>query len=99
MSDLKTTTDAIRTDARMWDRQSVAIGDAATAIKGLRRTQYEFGLFVGFFDAYMDCVDFLSDRCTEGKSAMSDIADTLVKNAKAYDDHEVDTKKSVEDAY
>lgn len=99
MSDLKTITDAIRADARMWDQQALDIGEVATAIQGLDRNILEYGIFFGFFGKYMDVISFLSARCIEGKANMADIADALVKNAKAYDDHEVETTKSVKDAY
>ncbi|MER8161617.1 hypothetical protein [Streptomyces sp. NPDC094472] len=99
MSKLKVITDAIRADARTWDEQAKAIGGVGTNISGLRRDRLELGMYQMFFGAYADAIDHLSDRCSEGQKRMSEIADALVKNAKAYDDHEVETTKSVEDAY
>ncbi|WFB07106.1 hypothetical protein LRS74_08615 [Streptomyces sp. LX-29] len=100
MSDgLKVITDAIRTDAGMWDKQSTAIGEVGTKIKGMTPTRLEWGVFQMIHGPYTDAIDHLSARCGEGKSRMSEIADALVKNAKAYDDQETETTKSVKDAY
>ncbi|MEU4898630.1 hypothetical protein AB0B12_40165 [Streptomyces sp. NPDC044780] len=99
MSKLKVITDAIRADAKMWDEQGRAIGTVGTNISGLKRDRLQVGMYQMFFGAYMDAIDHLSGRCSEGEKRMTEIADALVKNAKAYDDHEVETTKSVEDAY
>ncbi|MDT3398185.1 hypothetical protein RKE29_16305 [Streptomyces sp. B1866] len=96
---LKVITDAIRTDARMWDQQSVTLGEIHTAVEGFRINRLEAGLFQVFHSAYMSAVDQISARVGEGRDRMREVADALVKNAKAYDDHEVETKKSVEGAY
>jgi hypothetical protein len=96
---LKTITDDIRTDARMWDSQSGKLGHIHDTLEGFRINRVEAGLFQVLYSAYMDAIGQLSARTAEGKTRTKEVADALVKNAKAYDDHEVDTKKSVEDAY
>ncbi|MFJ1549104.1 hypothetical protein [Streptomyces sp. NPDC088246] len=98
-TDLKVITDAIRADVVMWDEQAIAIGEVGAAIKGMQPTRLEFGLFQLIFGDYSDVIDHLSSRCAEGNAEMSKIADELLRNAKAYDDHEVETEKSVENAY
>ncbi|MFF7653397.1 hypothetical protein ACFZCY_26830 [Streptomyces sp. NPDC007983] len=98
-SHLKVVTDAIRSEARMWDRQAKAIGEVGTTIKGLRPGLVEWGMFTPLVSAYTGAIDHLADRCSEGKNRMTEIADALVENAKAYDNHEAETKKSVEGAY
>ncbi|QLH24469.1 type VII secretion target [Streptomyces sp. Rer75] len=96
---LKVITDAIRSEAGMWDKQATAIGEVGTTIKGMRPSRLEYGMYQIFVGAYQDVIDHLSARCAEGEKRMTEIADALVKNAKAYDNHEADTKKSVEEAY
>ncbi|WP_405898335.1 hypothetical protein OG242_13075 [Streptomyces sp. NBC_00727] len=97
--DLKVITDAIRTDVGMWDEQAKSIGEVSASIKGMHQNRTELGLFFPLFSSYNDVIDHLSTRCGEGQTEMSKIADELVKNAKAYDDQEVETTKSVEGAY
>ncbi|MFE4327993.1 hypothetical protein ACFRQM_00715 [Streptomyces sp. NPDC056831] len=98
-ADLKIITDGLRTDAAMWDEQSAAIGGVAHKVESMRMTRIEAGLFQIIFTAYDSAIDQISARCTEGSSRMSEVADALIKNAKAYDNHEISTEKSVEDAY
>ncbi|CAM5680091.1 hypothetical protein ACFV27_43240 [Streptomyces antimycoticus] len=96
---LKVITDGIRSDAGMWDEQSGKLGGIHDTLEGFRINRIEAGLFQVLYSAYMDAIDQLSARTAEGKTRTKEVADALLKNAKAYDNHEVDTKKSVEDAY
>ncbi|MEU9089693.1 hypothetical protein ACIOEW_22665 [Streptomyces sp. NPDC087901] len=97
--DLKVITDAIRVDVGMWDEQAKAIGEVAASIRGMHQNLTELGIFIPIFSTYNGVIAHLSSRCAEGNVEMSKIADELVRNAKAYDDQEVDTTKSVEGAY
>ncbi|MFG2628895.1 hypothetical protein [Streptomyces sp. NPDC048473] len=97
--DLKVITDAIRTDVGTWDEQAKSIGEVSASIKGMQQNPTELGIFAPLFIAYNGVITHLSSRCAEGNVEMSKIADELVRNAKAYDDQEVDTTKSVEGAY
>ncbi|MBZ4323525.1 hypothetical protein [Streptomyces huiliensis] len=97
--DLKVITDGIRTDARMWDAQSTLLGGIHNTVEGLRMTRLEAGLFQVLLSAYTDAVNQISSRTSEGRDRTKEVADTLVVNARAYEDHEVDTTKSVEKAY
>lgn len=101
MSDpkLKVITDGIRTDVTMWDEQSRKMGEVHASIEGMRITRLQAGLFQVLFSAYTDAIDQMSARTGEGRDRMREVADALVRNAKAYDDREVATKLSVEGAY
>ncbi|MFG2674622.1 hypothetical protein [Streptomyces sp. NPDC048445] len=99
MADLKHITDALRTEATMWDEQSVAMGEVSRTAQGMRMTRLEGGLFFLIVPDYCDAIDQITSRCSEGEARMSEVADALIKNANAYDNHEADTKKSVEEAY
>lgn len=96
---LKTVTDALRNDARMWDRQAETMKTLNATIEGLRLTRLEAGIFQVLFSAYDDAVTKFADRCNEGHQRMGEIADALVKNATAYDNREADTTASIEGAY
>lgn len=97
--DLRTVTDALRAESRMWDRQSETLGKIHHAVEGMRINRVEAGIFQIFFSAYEDAVDQISARCSEGQRRMDEIASALVKNANAYDNNEEDVKKSVEGSY
>ncbi|WP_171168528.1 hypothetical protein [Streptomyces sp. I05A-00742] len=97
--DLKVITDGIRTDARMWDAQSGTLGGIRNAVDGLRLSQLEAGLFAVFVIAYTDAINQISSRVGEGRDRTKEVADALVKNAKAYENHEAETTKSIENAY
>ncbi|WP_393058781.1 hypothetical protein [Streptomyces sp. LN549] len=99
MADLKHITDALRTEAGMWDEQSVSLGEVSRATDEMRMTKLEAGLFFLVASNYNEAIDHISARCSEGQSRMSEVADALIKNANAYDNHEAETTKSVEDAY
>ena len=96
---LKTVTDALRNDARMWDRQADTMQTLHSTIEGLRLTRLEAGIFQILFSAYDDAVTKFADRCSEGHQRMGEIADALVKNATAYDNREAETTASIEGAY
>ncbi|MER5357770.1 hypothetical protein [Streptomyces sp. NPDC002785] len=99
MADLKHITDALRTEAGMWDEQSVSLGEVARTTDGMRLTGLEGGIFFLVVPHYNEAIDHVSARCFEGESRMAEVADALIKNANAYDNHEAETTKSVEDAY
>ncbi|MFF3518303.1 type VII secretion target [Streptomyces sp. NPDC002573] len=101
MSDptLKVVTDALRTDARMWDRESERMGNIHQAAEGLRLSRIQAGIFQLLFAAYEEAIDQISARCAEGKQRMDEVATALIKNANAYDSREADVKQSIDGAY
>lgn len=97
--DLKVITDGLRTDAAMWDLQSGAMKAVHTAVEGTRMGHLQAGVFMALIGAYDDVVNQVSARSVEGEAQMAAVASALYKNAKAYDDHEVETKQHVDHAY
>ncbi|MCX4787380.1 hypothetical protein OG369_14660 [Streptomyces sp. NBC_01221] len=97
--DLKVITDGLRSDAVMWDEQSGAMKAVHNAVEGTRMNHLQAGVFQLIVSAYESVIDQISARSTEGEVQMATVATALYKNAKAYDDHEVDTKKHVDHAY
>jgi hypothetical protein len=96
---LKTVTDALRTDARIWDLESERMGNIHHAVEGLRMSRTQAGLFQVIFSAYEKSINQISARCAEGQERMSEVATALIKNAKSYDSTEADVKKSIDGAY
>ncbi|MGW8551415.1 type VII secretion target [Streptomyces tubercidicus] len=97
--DIKVVTDVLRSEARMWDEQSDALGKLHHAVEGLRVSRLEAGIFQVVFSAYETAVDEISDRCKEGQQRTQEIADALIKSATAYDNQEEETKAHVEGTY
>lgn len=97
--DLKVITDGLRSDAAMWDEQSNSMKAVHNAVEGTRMNHLQAGVFFLLVSAYESVIDQISARSTEGEVQMAAVATALYKNAKAYDDHEVDTKKHVDHAY
>lgn len=98
-ADIRAVTDALRTDARMWDKQSAEMGRIHSEVESLRMTRIEAGVFQVVLSAYDEAINQISDRCTEGRDRMEEIASALIKNANAYDNREVDTTQSIEGTY
>ncbi|MFC7308996.1 hypothetical protein ACFQVC_32925 [Streptomyces monticola] len=99
MADLRTITDALRTDARMWDRQSEALGNVHRNVEYLRLSRVQAGIFQLLVDEYEEALTAVSDRCAEGRDRTEEIATALIKNATAYDNREADTARSIEGTY
>lgn len=97
--DVKTVTDALRAEARMWDEQSEALGRLSHAVEGARISRVEAGIFQIVFSAYEQAIDQIAERRNEGKERTHEIASALIRNAKAYDTNEEETTEHVENAY
>jgi hypothetical protein len=97
--DIETVTDVLRSEARMWDEQSDALGKLHHAVEGLRISGLEAGIYQWVLPAYEIAIQEISDRCKEGQQRTQEIADALVKNATAYDNQEEEAKAHVEGAY
>ncbi|MFE6742866.1 type VII secretion target [Streptomyces tubercidicus] len=97
--DIKVVTDVLRSEARMWDEQSDALGKLHHAVEGLRVSRLEAGIYQVVFSAYETAVNEISDRCKEGRECTQEIADALIKSATAYDNQEEETTAHVEGTY
>jgi hypothetical protein len=92
-------TGALRKDAKRWDEQAELLLKLHHAVEELRLTRGEAGIYQGICGAYGDVVDFISHRAKEGHDRMTEIADALLKNAKAYDDNEAEVTETVDGTY
>lgn len=97
--DVKTVTDALRAESRMWDEQSDALSRLSHTVEGLRISRLEAGMFQIVFSAYEQAIDQISQRCEEGNKRTQEIASALIRNAKSYDENEEETTQHVENAY
>jgi uncharacterized protein YukE len=81
-------TDALRTEAGVWDQQSTQMGNIASKVDGVRFNNLEAGVFQLIVNPYGDVVTQVHDRCSEAVQRMKEIADTLRAVAKTYDEEE-----------
>jgi hypothetical protein len=95
----KVVTDGLRRDAKRWDEQAETMLKLHHAMAGLHLSREEAGIFQAMAGSYMRVVDFMSDRSKEGHHRMTEIADALVKSAKAYDDNEAEVTEHIEGSY
>lgn len=85
---VKVATDALRTEASAWDRQSSALGKIVGQANGLRLDRVEAGIFQIIFNTYSSVVDQVTARCGEGQQRTTDVANTLHQVADTYDEEE-----------
>ena len=87
---VKVATDALRTEAGVWDQQSAQLTAIASKVDGLRVNRLEAGVFQLVVGPYGEVVDQVHGRCQEGAQAMTGVADTLRQVANTYDEEERD---------
>jgi uncharacterized protein YukE len=86
---IKVATDALRTEAGVWDQQSSELGKIVNQAHGLRLDRIEAGIFQIIFDAYASVANQVTARSREGQKSMADVADTLHQVADTYDEEDV----------
>lgn len=96
---LTVATNALRTDASVWDAQSTAIGDVVPKVQDLRLSRIEAGVFQVMVRPYDDVAEELTNRCGEGKARMIEIADTLHTVADTYDAEEAKNMHALRNLY
>lgn len=97
--DIRVATDALRTEAGIWDEQSAEMSKIATAADALRLTRIEAGLFQIIVNTYSHVIDQVMARSTEEQMAMVAISDTLVNVAKKYDEEEAANQHHIRQLY
>lgn len=85
---IKVATDALRTEAGIWDQQSSELDKIASQADGLRLERVEAGIFQVIFDAYASVIDQVTARSGEGRQRMADVAGTLHQIADTYDEED-----------
>lgn len=96
---IKVATDALRTEAGIWDQQSSELDKIVSHADGLRLERIEAGIFQIIFDAYGSVVDQVTARAGEGSQRTADVANTLHQVADTYDDEEAANLHLVKNLY
>ncbi len=78
-------TSSLRSEAGEWDTQSATIGPAGAKVAAMEFGRLEAGLFQLMVGPYNDVIHAVAARCTEGATAMTEIATTLRTVANTYD--------------
>jgi hypothetical protein len=86
---VKVATDALRTEAGVWDQQSAQMGTLASTVDGLRFNRIQAGVFFPVVGAYGELVEQVHSRCLEAVPRMKEIADTLRQVGNTYDAEEI----------
>jgi uncharacterized protein YukE len=87
---VKVATDALRTEAGVWDQQSSQLDAIAKKVDDLRFNRLEAGVFQLIVGPYGELVNQLHSRAQEAVQRMKEIADTLRQVAKTYEAEELD---------
>ena len=99
MPDLEVCVAAIRDDATLWDEQAGVATTVANSAEGLRLGLVDAGIFLTIIDSNNQVCDSVRDWCNGANTEMTNIADALRENARAYEENEQDITQSVKDAY
>jgi hypothetical protein len=96
---VRVATDALRTEAGEWERQSSAIGAIEATVSGMELGRVEAGLFQLVVSPYSDVVNQVRARCGEARTAMTEIAATLRSVADTYDAEDRNSEHRIHNVY
>ncbi len=92
-------TEALRTEAGVWDTQAGSMSDIQSKVEGLRLNRVEAGLFQIIFDTYGQVIDQVITRSGEGNKEMLDIGTTLRAVADTYEQEEANNVHKLNNIY
>ncbi|MCE7001634.1 hypothetical protein LWC34_02080 [Kibdelosporangium philippinense] len=96
---VKVAIEALRQEAGVWDQEADTTGNIATAAEELRLNRIEAGLFQVIFDTYSQVIDQVIARANEGKTQMTEVADTLRSVADTYEQEEAANVHKLKNIY
>lgn len=96
---LEVATQALRTEAGIWDEQSGKIGSVVGKVADLRLSRIEAGVFQLIVSPYDSLADQLTNRCGEGRDRMAEIATTLRQVADTYEAEEARNEHRLRNLY
>ena len=96
---IRVATEALRTEAGVWDTQAAQVNRIGPTADGLRLNRIEAGLFQVIFDTYQQVIDQVIARADEGAARMREIATTLRDVADTYDREEASNTHRLNNIY
>ena len=97
--EIKTATEALRTEAGVWDKESGEMAKIGPKVEGMRLDRVEAGLFQIIFDAYGQVIEQVIARSNEGKAEMTEVGKTLRSVADTYDQEEAANVHKLKNIY
>jgi hypothetical protein len=79
------TSNSLRNVAQTWDGQATAIGTIPGKTEGIHLNRLNAGIFQLIVSPYEAVLNAVTDRASEGKSEMGNIATSLRTSADTYD--------------
>lgn len=86
--ELQVATDALRTEARVWQAQSAQLQAICGKARNMQLGRIEAGVFQLIVGPYNELVNTVTARCDEGVTAMADIGANLRNVAQIYEDED-----------
>lgn len=96
---IRVATEALRTEAGVWDTQAAQMNRIGPTAEGLRLNRIEAGLFQVIFDTYGQVIEQVIGRANEGGQRMTEIATTLRSVADTYDREEAANTHMLNNVY
>lgn len=96
---IRVATEALRTEAGVWDAQAAQMNRIGPVAQGLRLNRIEAGLFQVIFDTYGQVIEQVIARAEEGGQRMTETADTLRSVADTYVREEADNTHMLNNIY
>ena len=96
---IEVATDALRTEADVWDAQSAQLGGIQAKVGELTFRRLQAGIFQILVSVNDDLVDHVAARCGEGRSQLAAVAATLRAVADTYDEEERANEHSFRNLY
>lgn len=94
--EMKVVINDLRSEAKVWDEQSEAVGKAATKADGLSLSRVEAGVFQLIYSEYDGELEQVVARSREGVEEMASIGDALRKVATGLEENETSNKQQMQ---
>lgn len=96
---IQVATDALRTEAGVWEAQSTQLASIASKVGGLTFSRLEAGIFQVLVSVNDELVTTVTQRSGEGQTEMTEIASTLRTVAQTYDTEEAANEHALRNLY
>jgi hypothetical protein len=96
---MQVATEALRTEAGVWDTQAAQLGTIESKVAALTFSRLEAGIFQVLVSVHDDLVAHVSGRAGEGRTEMGSIASTLRAVADTYDTEERSNEHAMRNLY
>ncbi|MBP2476626.1 hypothetical protein JOF53_005498 [Crossiella equi] len=96
---IRAATAALRNEAGVWEVQAAEMDKIVSSVEAMRLNRIQAGVFQLVYDAYIDVVDQVVGRSTEGGGRMREVANTLRQVADTYEREEAANLHKMKNLY